>query len=262
MARLRGESAAAPTMFIPAGTEIQTDSHGLLSIRTPGNLVLENSGNFSTIESTAGSIRIEARARVEAVNVRCAEACFVRGSLTAWRVTARSIHVEDGARAHIVLQETEHLQIGREARLVGNFSSEKELFLLFSRFSDQVRDLPLALDRGGPGPILKSAPAPRPYGEGHFLSSEPEPAAEPDADEREPLPEGLGYALRMLERDLGQEGYTSAARRALEQIATLLRDGDLETLRATHRTLFARVAEPRDDARRARQLIAEHYESA
>ncbi len=255
MGRLRGESASAPTMFIPAGTEIQTDSHGLLSIRTPGNLVLENSGNFSTIESTAGSIRIEPQARVEAVNVRCAEACFVRGSLTAWRVTARSIHVEDGARAHIVLQETEHLQIGREARVVGNFSSEKELFLLFSRFSDQVRDLPMALDRGNPVPSLKSAP--RPYGEGHA----PARATESE-DDREPLPEALGFALQMLERDVTQEGYTGSARRALAQVAALLRDGDLETLRATHRTLFARVPEPRDDARRARQLIAEHYESA
>ena len=254
MGRVRAESGVAPTMFIPAGTEIQTDSHGLLSIRTPGNLVLENSGNFSTIESTGGSIRIEQRARVEAVNVRCAEACFVRGSLTAWRVTARSIHVEDGARAHIVLQETEHLQIGREARVVGNFSSEKELFLLFSRFSDQVRELPMALDRGNPVPSLA---APRPYGEGHVPAT-----ASDEEDERDPLPEPLGFALQMLERDAAQEGYTSSARRALVQVADLLRDGDLETLRATHRTLFARVPEPRDDARRARQLIAEHYENA
>jgi hypothetical protein len=243
-------------MFIPAGTEIQADGHGLLSIRTPGNLVLQNSGNFSTIESVEGSIRIEPEAQIEAVTVRCAEACFVRGSLTAWKVTAKSIHVEDSARAHIVLQETAHLQIGREARVVGNFSSEKELFLLFSRFAEQFRALPLAFDRAAPPARL--APGPPPYGEGRAAIEE---QAEAD-EEREPLPETLAFALLMLERDGKQEGYTPAARRALEQAATLLREGDLETLRATHRTLFARVPEPSDDARRARQLIAEHYENA
>jgi hypothetical protein len=242
-------------MFIPAGTEIQADAHGLLSIKTPGNLVLENSGNYSAIESTEGSIRIEPQAQIEAVTVRGAEACFVRGSLTAWKVTARSIHVEDAARAHIVLQETEHLQIGREARVVGNFSSEKELFLLFSRFADQFRALPMSFDRAAPAPRLSSAP--RPYGEG---IPDLEPAA--DSEESEPLPEGLGFALLMLERDARHDGYTTAARRALDQAATLLREGDLETLRATHRTLFARVPEPSEDARRARQLIAEHYENA
>lgn len=242
-------------MFIPAGTEIQADAHGLLSIKTPGNLVLQNSGNYSAIESTEGSIRIEPQAQIEAVTVRCAEACFVRGSLTAWKVTARSIHVEDEARAHIVLQETEHLQIGREARVVGNFSSERELFLLFSRFADQFRALPMSFDRPAPAPRLSSAA--RPYGNGM-----PDLETVADPEEIEPLPEGLGFALLMLERDARHDGYTTAARRALDQAATLLREGDLETLRATHRTLFARVPEPSVDARRARQLIAEHYENA
>ena len=254
--RLRGESAAAPTMFIPAGTEIHADSHGLLSIRAPGNLVLQNSGNFAAIESTSGSIRIEPQAQIEAVTVRCAEACFVLGSLTAWKVTAKSIHVEDEARAHIVLQETEHLQIGREARVVGNFSSEKELFLLFSRFADQFRSLPLAFDRPAPPRLV---PAPPAYGEGMAPRGDDDGT---DVEEKEPLPEGLGFALIMLERDVKREGYISAARRALEQLAGLLREGDLETLRAMHRTLFARIPDPSDDARRARQLIAEHYENA
>ncbi len=258
MSRLRGESAAAPTMFIPAGTEIQADGHGLLSIRTPGNLVLQNSGNFSTIESLEGSIRIEPQAQIEAVTVRCAEACFVRGSLTAWKVIAKSIHVEDSARAHIVLQETEHLQIGREARVVGNFSSEKELFLLFSRFADQFRALPVAFDREAPA--RRSIAGPRPYGETSPFAGVGED--EEEQEEGEPLPEALGFALLMLERDFKQQGYPQAARRALHQIANLLREGDLETLRATHRTLFARVPEPSDDARRARQLISEHFEKA
>ena len=136
----RQSGGAAPTMIIPNGTEIEVDVHGQLSIRTPGNLVLQNSGNYGTIESMSGSIRFEPNVQVEAVNIRCADVCYVQGSLTAWKVEARSIELEESARAHIILQETESLQVGREARLVGNFSSEKELFLLFSRFVPLTRE--------------------------------------------------------------------------------------------------------------------------
>ncbi|HVS03286.1 MAG TPA: hypothetical protein VMT16_11000, partial [Thermoanaerobaculia bacterium] len=76
----------APTMIIPGGTQIQVDAHGQLSIRTPGNLVIQNSGAYAVLESVSGSIRIEPQVSVEAVTVRCAETCFVQGSLTAWRV--------------------------------------------------------------------------------------------------------------------------------------------------------------------------------
>ena len=142
-----GESA--PTMIIPRGTEIEVDSHGQLSIRAPGNLVIQNSGSYGNLESLSGSIRIDRDVKVEAVSVRCADACFVQGSLTAWKVTAKSLQLEDTARANIVLQETDRLEIGRDARLVGNFSSEKDLFLLFSRFARQVRSLPFYFERGG-----------------------------------------------------------------------------------------------------------------
>ena len=55
----RGGSEVAPTMIIPRGTEIKIDGHGQLSIRSPGNLVLQNSGSYGSLESVAGSIRIE-----------------------------------------------------------------------------------------------------------------------------------------------------------------------------------------------------------
>ena len=89
--------------------------------------------------------------------MRCAETCFVQGFLTAWKVIAERLHLEDSARAHVVLQETERLEIGRDARLVGNFSSEKEIFGLFSRFAHQVRALPHLFDR-------RAAPAELPAG--------------------------------------------------------------------------------------------------
>ncbi len=137
----------APTMIIPSGTDIQVDVHGQLSIRTPGNLVIQDSGSFATLESVNGSIRIESAAQVEAVTVQCAETCYVEGSLTAWRVKADSIQLEQAAKANIVFQEAKRLEVGQNARLVGNFSTEKELFVLFSRFANELRSLPLFAER-------------------------------------------------------------------------------------------------------------------
>src|SRR6185369_9756917 len=98
-----------PTMIIPRGTEIRVNQHGQLSIKTPGNLVIQNSGLYSELESTNGSIRIEENVTVEAVSIRAAQACFIQGSLTAWKVHAKRISLEDRAKAYIMLQESEQL---------------------------------------------------------------------------------------------------------------------------------------------------------
>ena len=66
----RVEADPPPTMIIPRDTEIQVDSHGQLSIRAPGNLVIQNSGHYGEIESVHGSIRIEANAEVERLAVQ------------------------------------------------------------------------------------------------------------------------------------------------------------------------------------------------
>ena len=47
-----------PTMIVPRGTEIRVNQHGQLSIKTPGNLVIQNSGLYSELESTNGSIHL------------------------------------------------------------------------------------------------------------------------------------------------------------------------------------------------------------
>ena len=93
-----------PTMIIPRGTEIRVNQHGQLSIKTPGNLVIQNSGLYSELESTNGSIRIEENVTVEAVSIRAAQACFIQGTVTAWKVRARRITLEDKARAFILAQ--------------------------------------------------------------------------------------------------------------------------------------------------------------
>lgn len=141
--RPKPANTAATTMVIPAGTEVEVDTRGQLSIRTPGNLVIQSSGRYGVIESLSGSIRIEPGAAVEAVHVRCPGGCFIQGELTAWKVSAREIHLDSGARASILLQEAEQVDIGRRSRLVGNFGSEQELYRLFSRFARQIRSLPL-----------------------------------------------------------------------------------------------------------------------
>jgi len=261
----RIEGAESATMIIPRGTEIAVDAHGQLSIRTPGNLVLQNSGAFGTLESLHGSIRIERGVEIEAATVRCAEACYVQGSLTAWKVIARALHLEDTASAHIVLQETERLDVGRGARLVGNFASEDELFVLFSRFADQVRSLPIYSSRrrsrpapgADDGELVRSI-AERSDGEGGPDGEEGEPgsgeAAEPE------LPEPLWFARTLLERELESEELNRISRRVVQELVNLLAEGDVEALRSTHRTLFAKISDPGDAVRKAEWLIRDHFE--
>jgi hypothetical protein len=243
----------APTLVIPPGTRIEVDASGQLSVHAPGNLVIQNSGSYGTLES-AGSIRIDRGVEVEAVHVVCAETCFVQGSLTAWKVTARTLHLDDTARVHVVLQETPRLEVGRDARLVGAFGSESELFHLFARFAQQVRTLPFTLERRTARRELREAELP---------ATEMAPAAaEVAADLLPPLgdlPEPLLFALVLVERELEMKIHGPAAQRALGEILKLLQGQDLETLRHTYRLLFSRVSEPREDAVRALELVTGYY---
>jgi hypothetical protein len=271
MAKL--ESASGATMIIPSGTEIEVDAHGQLSIRTPGNLVLQNSGAFGTLESIHGSIRIERGVEIEAATVRCADACYVQGSLTAWKVIARTLHLDDTAEAHIVLQETESLDVGRGARLVGNFHSEDELFLLFSRFADQVRSLPIYSSRrraprpasvGGDAEMVRSlaegtaegagAKAPAPSGAGE--AGAPAPAS---TEAQAGLPEALSFAHTLLEREVGNAELGRTSQRVLRELVKLLDEGDVDTLRHVHRTLFGRITEAADNVRKAEWLVQDHF---
>lgn len=254
------EAADSATMIIPRGTEIAVDAHGQLSIRTPGNLVLQNSGAFGTLESVHGSIRIERGVEIEAATVRCADACYVQGSLTAWKVIARALHLEDTAQAHIVLQETERLDVGRGARLVGNFASEDELFVLFSRFADQVRSLPIysSRRRSRPAPDGADSEVVRAIAERvDDLAAEADEAAAPGAPE---LPEPLRFAHALLARELEAGELNRTSRRVVQELVNLLEEADAETLRSTHRTLFAKVTEPGDAVRKAEWLVRDHFE--
>ncbi|MBT8208093.1 MAG: hypothetical protein KJO18_07465 [Acidimicrobiia bacterium] len=272
-------SDKAPTMIIPRGTDIEVDVHGQLTIRTPGNLVIQDSGNFATLESVNGSIRIESNAEVEAVTVRCAETCFIEGALTAWKVTADSIHLEDAAKANIVLQETQRLEVGQGARIVGNFKDEKELFYLFSRFAGELRALPIFSERkrmpgadGGDQPVADLPPSLLESLDENAEEVEVVQASEVDEVEvEEPaspsprdgaLPDPLFYSLVILEREFTRPAYGPTSQRAIEELVKLLRDRDFETLRLTYKTLFSRIVEPGKDVQRVQELIGKHFQGS
>jgi hypothetical protein len=242
----------APTMIIPRGLRIEIDPEGQLSIHAPGNLVVQNSGKYGVLESLSGSIRIDRGVEVEAITVRCPDTCYVQGFLTAWKVNARSLHLEESARAHVVLQETERLEIGRDARLVGNFSSERELVGIFSRFANQVRSLPFLFEKKPAAPELPEAAQEKVVQGLQF----PPPPPEPSPAE---LPEELLFALVLLERESERQIHPGASQRALDELIKLLQQQDLETLGLTYKTLFSRIAEPREDVERAHQLVRQHF---
>ena len=228
------DQANFPTMIIPRGTEIRVNAHGQLSIKTPGNLVIQNSGVYSEIESTNGSIRIEENVTVEAVSIKAGQACFIQGTLTAWKVHAKRISLEDRARAFIMLQESEHLELARSARLVGNFQNEKELFLMMGKFSPQLKELPVAVDMGSHTPLsadVRSIP-----------TSQPRVHAEE---------EHLRQAQTLLEREMSRAEMTLPEIEALREVLFGIRERNLQRVQSVYRDAFAEVKTPTDGLRQA-----------
>ena len=239
-----------PTMIIPNGTEITVNERGQLSIRTPGNLVIQNSGVYSVIESGNGSVRIDPKVRVEAVSVQAADSCFVAGELTAWRVRARSITLERGAQANIMLQESETLELDRNSRLVGNFASEKELYLMLGRFSRQLRELPENLnrsDRDRQVHIAAEAGSPR------KLDANARPAdGEGQAQNRGEI---LSLARLVFERELGRPGLSKTGRSALQKLLELVRSEDQAALEEGLSYQLSQIDDPSDELTNAARLL-------
>jgi len=245
------DSKNFPTMIIPHGTEVSVNEQGQLSIKTPGNLVIQNSGVYSVIESGSGSVRIDPNVQVEAISVEAADSCFVAGELTAWRVHADKIILEKGAQANIMLQESETLELDRNARLVGNFASEKELYLMLGRFSRQLRDLPEGIFAGNRREALPSAD-PAQIG---AVESSVDPSA-PKATKVEPQQreEMLALVKVIVERELagtvGAEG-----QRTLEELLGLVRSGNTDALSGSYASLIGAVSKPSSDLKKARAML-------
>jgi len=238
-----GESAANfPTMIIPRGTEIRINSSGQLSIKTPGNLVIQNSGVYSELESTSGSIRIEENVNVEAVSVRAAQACFIQGTLTAWRVRAKKIALEDRAKAYIMLQESEQLEVAKGSRLVGNFANEKEIFLMMGKFTAQLKELPGNVD-------LSSQPS---LTESRHAAAEPAPR--PDAQQ----PEALRQALVLLEAETRRSDIDPLTADVLREVVYALRERNVQRLGIVYREAFSEIISPTETVRKAYDLIDDY----
>lgn len=247
------ENQALPTMIIPKGTEIGVNESGQLSIRTPGNLIIQNPGNYSHIVSTAGSLRIDPNVNVDAVTVQVADTCYIGGSLTAWQVKAKRVVLEKGAKAFIVIRESETLELDKGARLVGNFDSEKELYLLFGRFSQQLKSLPQGLTPifkelvGESAPVEETLPAetqlevpvqesfPGEQREEEPLSPEFGPAGGSEPSASEPAVQTwanlLAYLDTVLVRETARADLSPGARAALHRALSAVRSGRPEEVK-------------------------------
>jgi len=240
-----------PTMIIPRGTEIKINQSGQLSIKTPGNLVIQNSGTYSELESTNGSIRIEDNVSVEAVSVRCAQACFIQGTLTAWRVHAKKIALEDRAKAYIMLQESETLELSKSSRLVGNFANEKEIYLMLGKFTSQLKQLPASFDLHSPASLVEP---PRTT----TITSIPSTSSSSrDAE----LPTPLKQALSILEREVRRPDLDAQSSEALREVVFSLRERNLQRTGMVFREAFAELAVPSDALKNAYELMEEYFRS-
>ncbi|GAC1399487.1 MAG: hypothetical protein NVSMB68_14810 [Thermoanaerobaculia bacterium] len=240
------DQANFPTMIIPRGTEIKLNQHGQLSIKTPGNLVIQNSGNYSEIESTNGSIRIEENVAVEAVSVRAGQACFIQGTLTAWKVHAKRITLEDRAKAFIMVQESEHLDLSKTARLVGNFANEKELYLMMGKFTGQLRELPGTVDMGSHAPLAE----PRAPQIGSSTDSRTNPTADPDH---------LRTAQSILEREVSRTDLAPADAEAVREVLYGLRERNLPRVASVFRDAFRELRTPSDALRKAYDHLERYF---
>ncbi len=234
------DQANFPTMIIPRGTEIRVNQNGQLSIKTPGNLVIQNSGTYSDIESTNGSIRIDENVTVEAVTIRCGQACFIQGTLTAWKVHAKKITLEDRAKAFIMLQESEHLELSRSARLVGNFANEKELYFMMGKFTPQLKELPGGVDMGA----------------SHSIESRP---AASIAAPREDLSEHLRAAQLLLEREMARTDLAPAESEALREVLYALRERNLSRVGSIYRDAFSELKTQSEGVRQALEHLEKYF---
>jgi hypothetical protein len=257
MTAAAADQANFPTMIIPRGTEIRVNASGQLSIKTPGNLVIQNSGIYSEIESTNGSIRIEENVTVEAVSIRAGQACFIQGTLTAWRVHAKRISLEDRAKAFIMLQESESLELSKGSRLVGNFASEKELFLMMGKFQGQLKELPGGVDMGSPAGLAEPRSASMPSIPASAMNVPPPPTIPNPA--REDVAEHLRFAQTLLEREISRTDLAPNEAEPLREVLYALRERNLSRVQSVYRDAFRETARPSEGLRQAMEHLDRYF---
>jgi hypothetical protein len=262
------ESGNFPTMIIPRGTEVRLNEEGQLSIKTPGNLVIQNSGNYSELESTNGSIRIEENVKVDAITVRAGQACFIQGTLTAWRVNAKKIALEDKARAYIMLQESESLDLSPTSRLVGNFANEKEVYLLLGKFNRQLRQLPgaVGMDMAGPDDDVPQENAARAIEAVTGSPVSPPRASASETGERGgesaasyDAPRAIQQAVALMELEINRHDLDASSKEGLRELLYALRSQDLRRAALIYRDVFSELTIPSENLRRAYEALERHF---
>ena len=150
-------------------------------------------------------------------------------------------------------------ELDRDARLVGNFASEKELYLMLGRFSRELRDLPNGIFAGEeassriPARTADQKIAPPPSNE-PFVA--PDGEGEPTPQRRQEQSEVISLVRVILEREIGRAGSEGGGRDALERLLELVRANDLEKLGEEYRYLISQVQNPTEELERAREILA------
>jgi hypothetical protein len=75
------------------------------------------------------------------------------------------------------------------------------------------------------------------------------------------LPDALELALLLLEQESAAGTTAASGRRSLAELRRLLREGDVETLRHTYKTLFARLAPGGEAVKRARKAVGGFFDA-
>jgi hypothetical protein len=171
--------------------------------------------------------------------VKAGQACFIQGTLTAWKVHAKKITLEDRAKAFIMLQESEHLELSRSARLVGNFANEKELYLMMGKFTPQLKELPGSVDMGSPTPLA----------EGRTTQI---PAARVEEDH-------LRAAQTLLEREVSRPDMNPQEAEAVREVLYGLRERNLPRVNLVFRDAFRELRAPSEGLRRAFNHLEAHF---
>ena len=150
-----------------------------------------------------------------------------------------------------MVQESEHLELAKTARLVGNFANEKELYLMMGKFTPQLRGLPGAVDMASsalpepPRPTSQIAPA-----VGDQTNPNPNPTADPDH---------LRAAQSLLEKEVARPDLPHADAEAVREVLYGLRERNLPRVASVFREAFRELRTPSEAIRKAYDHLDRYF---
>jgi hypothetical protein len=162
-------------------------------------------------------------------------------------VHAKRISLEDRARAFIMLQESEHLELAKSARLVGNFANEKELFFMMGKFSPQLKELPGSVDMSG-------GSQPRELG-----TERPTTMKIPAMTAAHGNDDDLRAAQSLIEREIVRPELLPSETEALREVLFSLRERNVQRVSSVWRDAFDEVRTGNDGLRQARAHLENYF---